>query len=41
MRQRPSMHIPDGVCFLGGFALMAASVPIVIWSVEAVFRLLR
>lgn len=41
MRQRPSVHIPDEVCLFGGVALVAAAVPIVIWTVEALFGLFR
>ena len=40
MRHRP-IHIPDEACLLGGFALIAAAVPLVMWSVEAVFGLFR
>ena len=36
---RPSIHVSDDVCLLGGFALITAAVPIVIWSVELVFSL--
>ncbi len=39
--QRPPVHVPDEVCLLGGIAVMAAAVPLVIWSVELIFALMR
>lgn len=41
LQQRPPAHYTDGVCFIGGFVLIAAAVPIVVWSVEAIFGLFR
>jgi hypothetical protein len=36
---RQPIHVPDQLCLLGGFALIAAAVPLVMWSVELVFDL--
>jgi hypothetical protein len=38
---RPPIHVPDQLYLLGGVALIAAAVPLVMWLVELLFRLLR
>jgi hypothetical protein len=41
LRQRPSIHVPDEACLIGGIALIVAAVPVVMWSVEIVLGLFR